>query len=313
MNRRNLPFNALRAFETAARTLSFSKAADELCVTHSAVSHQIKKLEETLGSALFLRSNRGVRLTEAGETLLPVLVDAFDRMADTLEGLVQKPEPRALRVTTTPTFASKWLVSHLWNWRARHGETEIHLLPSLRYFDFSAREADIGIRCGLPPWLGLKAEFLLPIHMTPLCSPAFLAAAPPLRRPRDLLRCTLIHADTGRHDLSEEWRTWFTAAGVADFGALPGPSFHDPSLALQAALDGQGLAIGYLELAATDLAAGRLVQPIDFAVRHSFSYFLVYAASRAQDPKIAAFRDWIRDEIGAGKDLSALAPQSRRA
>ncbi len=297
MERRNLHFNALRAFESAARTSSFSKAAAELCVTHSAVSHQIRGLEERLGVALFHRSNRGVNLTEAGETLLPVLVEAFDRIADTLEGLVEKPAAGALRMTTTPTFAAKWLVSRLGGWRARHGDIEIHLLPTLRYVDFAKREADIGVRCGLPPWRGLTAEFLLPIHMIPVCSPRYLQGCPRLARPRDLLACNLIHADTGSHDLGEEWRTWLAAAGIGELADLTGPSFHDPSLAMQAAIDGQGIAIGYRELVKADLAAGRLVQPFEQAVRHRFSYFLVSTPGHARDPKVAAFRDWIQGEI----------------
>ena len=312
MERRNLHFNALRAFESAARTSSFSKAAAELCVTHSAVSHQIRGLEERLGVELFVRSNRGVNLTEAGETLLPVLVEAFDRIANTLEGLVEKPGTGALRMTTTPTFAAKWLVSRLGGWRARNNGIEIHLLPTLRYVEFAKREADIGVRCGLPPWLGLKAEFLLPIHMIAVCSPRYLQNCPALARPRDLLACKLIHADTGSHDLGEEWRTWLTAAGVGDLEGLAGPSFHDPSLAMQAAIDGQGVAIGYSELVKADLAAGRLLQPFERAVRHRFSYFLVYPPGRARDPRIAAFRDWIQGEV-AEADRSDPAVERSRA
>lgn len=303
MERRKLHFNALRAFESAARTSSFSKAAEELCVTHSAVSHQIKGLEERLGLDLFARSNRGVSLTEAGETLLPVLVEAFDRIADTLEGLVEKTHAGSLSMTTTPTFASKWLVSRLGGWRARNAGIDIHLRPTLRYVDFAQREADIGIRCGLPPWLGLTADFLLPIHMTPVCSPGYLRSCPPLREPEDALACKLIHADTGSHDLGEEWRTWLTTLGVGGFEGLAGPSFHDPSLAMQAAIDGQGIAIGYLELARADIAAGRLVQPFEEAVRHRFSYFLVYPPNRAEEPKIKAFRAWIESEV---KDANKL-------
>ena len=296
MERRSLPLNSLRAFESAARRQSFSKAADELCVTHSAVSHQIKQLEEHLGAPLFLRSNRGVRLTGAGETLLPVVGESFDRVAAALDGLIRPAEGAALKVTTTPSFAAKWLVPRLSRWRALEGHIAIQLVPTLRMVEFAQDDADIGVRCGIPPWPGLQADFLLPITMTPLCSPALLEDGAALREPRDVLNHGLIHADVAGHVLGEEWRTWLLAAGVRDFGELAGLSFHDPGLALQAAIDGLGIAIGYLELAEADLAAGRLVRPFDLAVRHGLSYHLVYPAARRDEPDLAAFRRWMLSE-----------------
>ena len=296
MNRRTLPLTSLRAFESAARQRSFSKAAEELSVTHSAVSHQIKQLEEQLGTTLFVRSNRGVRLTGAGETLLPVVGESFDRVAAALDGLIRPSRSGALKVTATPSFAAKWLVPRLSRWRGFHGDLGIHLVPTLRMLEFARSEADVGIRCGLPPWPGLQAELLLPVTMTPVCSPALLAAGAALSRPRDVLDHGLIHADVTGHVLGEEWRTWLMAAGVRDFGDLAGLSFHDPGLAMQAAIDGLGIAIGYLELAGPDLAAGRLVRPFEVQVRHNFSYYLVYPAARQNEPGVSAFRHWIRRE-----------------
>lgn len=296
MDRRSLPLTSLRAFESAARLRSFSKAADELAVTHSAVSHQIKQLEAQLGTALFIRSNRGVRLTGAGETLLPVVGETFDRVAATLDGLIRPARGGALKVTATPSFAAKWLVPRLSRWRALHGDLGIHLVPTLRMLEFAKAEADIGIRCGIPPWPGLQADHLLPVTMTPVCSSALLAGGAALRQPRDVLRHGLIHADITGHALGEEWRTWLLAAGVCDFGDLAGLSFHDPGLAMQAAIDGLGVAIGYLELARDDLAAGRLVRPFELQVRHGFSYHLVYPAVRRSEPGVKAFRDWILRE-----------------
>ena len=175
MNRRNLHFNSLRAFEAAARQRSLSRAAQELCVTHSAVSHQIKRLEQSLGVTLFNRSNRGVRLTGVGEALLPVLTDAFDRIENTLEGFTAAKHGDSLRVTTTPTFASKWLIPRLHRWHSLKPHQPIHLLPTLEMLDLGKGAADISIRCGVPPWPGMATELLLPIHMTPVCSPALLA------------------------------------------------------------------------------------------------------------------------------------------
>jgi len=291
-----LPLTSLRAFESAARQRSFSKAAEELAVTHSAVSHQIKQLEVQLGTALFLRSNRGVKLTGAGETLLPVVGESLDRVAAALDGLIRPAQGGFLTVTATPSFAAKWLVPRLSRWRARNGDLGIHLVPTLRMLEFAKDEADIGVRCGLPPWPGLQAEFLLPVTMTPVCSPALLAEGAALRRPRDVLNHSLIHADVTGHVLGEEWRTWLEAAGAGEVGGLAGLSFHDPGPAMQAAIDGLGIAIGYLELAEADLAAGRLVRPFAQQVRHGFSYYLVYPAARRREPGIAAFRAWILKE-----------------
>ena len=296
MDRRRLHLNALRACEAAARHSSFSKAADELCVTHAAVSHQIKQLEESLGLKLFERTNRGVRLSEAGETLVPVLNDAFDRIANTIDGLLRKPRESALRITLTPHFASHWLVPRLRRLRAVQPDLEIGLLPSLRFADFTGGEADAGIRCGVPPWSGLQADFLLPVSMAPVCSPTLLHGAGALEKPSDLENFTLIHADVGERQVGEEWRLWFAAAGIPEAGVSQGLSFRDPALALQAAADGLGVAIGYAELTGPEIAAGRLIQPFDLLARHPFSYYFVQPTARKDDPRIAAFRRWILGE-----------------
>ncbi len=314
MRRGSLHFNSLRAFEAGARHLSFSRAADELCVTHSAVSHQIRLLEETLGCELFVRTNRGVALTAAGHTLLPVLAESFDRIAHTLDGLVTATGSDQLRVTTTPTLAAKWLIPRLGDWRHAHPDIAIHLHPALAYLDLAAEGADIAIRCGVPPWPGMVDEFFLPIHMTPLCSRSFLNTLGDVPKPGDLLQATLIHADITGHELGEEWATWLNAAGVVSPDALPGLSFHDPSLALQAAMDGLGIAMGYVELAAADIEAGRLVRPFPFAVPHHFSYYLVYDRARRTEPGISAFRDWILGQppCAAAQQLDMIPPAQPR-
>ena len=305
MRRRSLHFNSLRAFEAAARHLSFSRAADELAVTHSAVSHQIRQLEEMLGISLFTRTNRGVALTEAGHTLLPVLAESFDRITATLDGLVAAPDEDVLRVTTTPTLAAKWLIPRLGDWRNAHGDIAIHLHPALGFLDLAAGESDVAIRCGVPPWPGLVEEFMLPIHLAPVCSQSFLNRLGGAPSPGDLLQTTLIHADITGHELGEEWRLWLRAAGVDVPDNLPGLSFHDPSLALQAAIDGLGIAMGYVELAAADVEAGRLVRPFTFAAPHPFSYYLVYDGARRGETKIAAFRDWLMDQPPCGAAMVA--------
>ena len=299
VNRRDLHFNSLRAFEAAARHQSLSKAAEELCVTHSAVSHQIKRLEDSLDLSLFHRSNRGIQLTGAGETLLPVLVDAFDKIQTTLEGFSAKSRRSSLTITTTPAFASKWLIPRLHGWNDQKANPRIHLLPTLNMLELKSNKVDIAIRCGIPPWPGLKSDYLLSVHMTPICSPTFLSEHGPLAAPSDVFKYNLIHADIGSHPLGEEWRTWLRTAGVSTSENLEGLSFNDPWLATQAAVDGIGLAMGYVEFIQNDLLSGRLVRPFDIQVQNPLAYHLVYPKDRQNDPKIRAFRDWIKEEAGA--------------
>ena len=303
MNRRDLQLNALRAFEAAGRHLSFTRAADELHVTHAAISHHVKALEEALGTALFERRHRRVALTEAGQVLLPVLSESLDRVAETLDGL--GTGPRALTVTLTPSFASRWLIPRLGRFRARHPEIDVRLAPSLRFVDLAREACDMAVRCGDGDWPDLVVEPLLAIAMTPVCSPALAAGPVPLGTPADLVHHTLIHADVGEARIGAEWRMWLDGAGVTGVEPTGGLSLHDPAMALQAAVDGLGVAIGYTVLAAADLAAGRLVAPFA-TVDHEFAYYVVYPKTTATPPNIAAFRDWLVSE--AAGDAAGDAP-----
>ncbi len=296
MRRRDLHFNSLRSFEVAARHRSLSKAAAELGVTHSAVSHQIKLLEEQIGAELFTRSSQGVRLTPSGETLLSVLSESFDRITNTLSRLADTAGTASLRVTTTPTFATRWLVPRISAWRSLETGINLHLLPTLDFLDLDGGAADVAIRCGKPPWPGLTSELLRPINMTPVCSPSLLKEDD-LEDEHDVLNHELIHADIRGHALGEEWKMWLTAAGVSPAGDLQGLSFHDPSLALQAALDGLGIAMGYLDLIEPVVESGRLVCPFDLVVKHYFSYYFVYPTTRAHEDKIRTFKDWLISEL----------------
>jgi LysR family glycine cleavage system transcriptional activator len=297
LNRRAINFNALRAFEAAARHLSMTRAADELRVTHAAVSHQVRQLEERLGVPLFQRTRRGVKLTAAGIALLPVLEDSLDRIAEALEGIVTSGGSKTLTVTTTPSFALQWLVPRLALLR-RPNESgfEVHLRPTLRVLDVAHGEVDVTIRSGIPPWPGVKAELLMPVHMTPVCSPKLLANQEHPLAPADLLNFTLLHSDVGNIPIGNEWRTWLHAAGLSKRSSLPGISLQDPALAFQAAIAGAGFAIGYVELLQNEIASGALIRPFDLEVPHIFSYYLGYAQSRENDPGIAEFRQWILGE-----------------
>lgn len=292
MNRRDLRLNSLRAFESAARQMSLSKAAKELGVTHSAISHQIKQLEEQLGIDLFIRSGHGVELSESGKTLLPVLQDAFEQMLSALNQLHSRIDRDNLCITTTPTFASRWLVPKLSTWNRMETGIHLRLIPTLEYLNLENTEIEVGIRCGQPPWPGLHAELLRPIYMTPVCSPTLLKNRKP-QTVEDLFQFDLIHADIQGHQLGEEWRMWLKSAGVQEKSKLHGHSFHDPSIALQAAVDGQGIAMGYLDLVETDIQLGRLVCPFQLKVKHYFSYYLIYPQKSAGSQKLRQFKDWI--------------------
>lgn len=292
-----LHLNALRAFEAAARLLSFSRAAEELNVSHSTISHHIKGLEKTFGMDLFLRRNRRVTLTTAGETLFPVLENAFNEISLTVAMLKEKSEKEPLKVTVTPSFANKWLMPRMPCFRKEHPGIEVQLLPSLSLAEFRRVSMDVGVRTGWGKWPGLKSELLTPVHMTPLCSPGLLEGRDRPESPEDLDSFTLIHADvSSKAGIKSEWREWLMAAGARNVDYTRGPSFHDPGLALQAAIDGLGVTMGYVELAETDIAEGRLVRLFETDVRHPWSYYIVVPDDRDGDPQTAVFCEWLRSQ-----------------
>ncbi|MGI9235060.1 MAG: transcriptional regulator GcvA [Woeseiaceae bacterium] len=293
-----LQLNALRAFEAAARLSSFSEAARELHVSHSTISHHIKGLEKSIGVPLFLRQNRRVSLTSAGEALLPVLSTSFDTISATLQTLREGRETAALRLTVTPSFANKWLVPRLRRFQAANPGVEVRLQSSLSLADFGRDKIDLGVRAGSGEWPGLKAELLMPIHMTPLCSPGLLEGSNGIATPEDLRDFTLIHADVS-HDpgIESEWQEWLVSVGADGVDFSHGLSVHDPGLALQGAIDGLGIAMGYLELAAGDIAEGRLVRPLAAEVRHSWSYYTVIPIDNDADLQVSIFSDWLRAEV----------------
>jgi LysR family glycine cleavage system transcriptional activator len=288
MARRLPSLNALRAFEAAARHLSFSRAADELSVTHAAVSHQIKALEADLGVSLFRRITRGVRLTEAGQAYLPVLRDAFDAIAETTARLRADEESGLLTVATTPSFAARWLVPRLGGFYADHPEIDVRLYPSIELIDFARDDVDIAVRFGRGDWSGVRAEHLLCLDMFPVCSPALLDRPHPLRTPEDLRNHTLLH-----EDVREDWRRWLLAAGIEDIDFARGPMFHDTSLLLQAAVAGLGVAIAHSALVNDDLAAGRLVRPFETRLATDVGFYVVCPEGAVARPKVRAFRDWL--------------------
>jgi LysR family glycine cleavage system transcriptional activator len=285
--------NALRAFEAAARLASVSRAAAELHVTHSAVSHQIKSLESEIGVPLFRRVGRGVMATAVGEQLEAALSDAFARMARAVQQARLGDRAGLLTVSVEPSFAARWLVLRLGRFRAAHPEIDLRLSPTSAVADFAREDVDVAIRHGRGPWRGLQADHLMPARVFPVCSPAVLAAEPPLAIPADLGRHTLLHEDSGLY-----WSEWLGAAGAGEVDAARGPRFDSAHLTLAAAEAGQGVALADDALAAMELADGRLIRLFDVEIATDKAYWLVYPPAAADRPKVAAFRAWLLAEAG---------------
>lgn len=286
--RRLPPFGALRAFEAAARHLSFTRAAQELCVTQAAISHQVRQLEDWLGEPMFTRRGHSLTLTRKGASYLAALSQAFDRIAGAT-GRVREAEEGPLRITVLPSFASRWLLPRLPAFRASHPEVDLRVTSSLEIWEGGA-EFDAGIRSGLGRWAGLKADLLARESLSPVCSPALALGPPLLAEPADLASVPLLH-DQPRAG----WEQWCRHANVS-LDLSQGPVFNDSALVLQAAVEGQGVALGRLTLAADDLRKGRLVRLFDLVLPNDYSYWLVYPRAAAQRPGLVEFRRWLLEE-----------------
>ena len=291
MARRLPPLNAVRAFEAAARHLSFTKAAKELHVTQAAISHQVKALEAYLGLKLFRRLNRALVLTEEGQTYLPPVKRIFDHLYDATRRLTENEARGKLTVSVIPSLAARWLVPRLGRFREAQPDIDVRVAPSGHLVDFAREDVDVGIRYGRGRYPGLRVDRLMTEDILPVCSPALLEGSRPLKRPSDLRHHTLLH-DEGH----AEWRTWLRAAGVDDVDATRGTVFTDSGMLIQAAAAGQGVALARGALAADDLASGRLVRPFDFNLPAEFAYYIVCPEATADQPKVVAFREWLLQE-----------------
>lgn len=309
MIRRTLPpLRALQAFEAAARHLSFAKAAAELGVTPGAVSHQIKTLEDWLGTALFHRLTRALRLTEAGEAALPLMTEGFDRLASATAKMQLKKDDHLLTISVSPGFGSLWLVPRLDRFWRKHPDIEVRLDGTDRLVDVAAGEADVAIRYGMGGYSGVQSDRLFAMRATPVCSPSLLSQGPALRSPSDLKNHTLLHVEWKEAEGS--WRTWLLAAGATDVEPFNGPRFTKEEMAVRAALDGEGVALIGDRMAADHLASGRLVRPFDAELSTPlvFAYFLLLPKDRRDDPKIASFRNWLLDEAKSSQGADTPPP-----
>lgn len=291
--RRLPPLVAVRAFEAGARHLSFTRAADELCVTQTAISHQVRQLETWLGVRLFERAGHALRLTGAGRTYLAEVGEVLDRLAAVTE-TVRGRRDGPLRITVLPSFAACWLVPRLGRFRALHPDIELKLTSSPETSAFTEDRFDLGIRSGLGRWPGLKADLIAQEMLSPVCSPAIAAGLPSPCSPPDLLASHLLH-DTPK----DAWSRWFRHAGQPEAALAAGHAFDDHGHLLQAAAEGQGMALGKLFLAEHALREGRLVRPVDLILPNDYSYWLVYPRTVAGRLDVGRFRNWLLAEAKA--------------
>jgi len=257
MPRRLPPLNSLRAFEAAARHLSFTLAAVELNVTQAAVSHQIKALEDRLGMPLFKRLNRALLLTDAGQTLYPATNNALDILATAIDRLHRHDKTGELTITTMDSFAASWLVPRLARFQKIHTDIDIRIATSDSNVDFARENVDLAIRYGHGDWPGLYVEPLMREEMFPVCAPSLLQSGPPLKTPGDLKHHKLLH-----DDMRVDWRMWLMAAGEPEIDTTRGLSYQHSNLVLQSAEQGDGVALARSVLVSSSLAAGRLVKQI---------------------------------------------------
>jgi LysR family glycine cleavage system transcriptional activator len=304
------PLNALRAFLAAANHLSFAMAARELHVTPAAISHQIKGLEENLGLRLFRRLSRGLELTRAGQALLPKLREGFDRLGAALDDMRAIEAPGTLAVSAATSFATRWLAPRLHRFVAAHPELDVRINASTRLVDpkkddfapgdaiavSPVEDADIVVRFGTGEYPGFRVDQLLEVAVTPMCSPRLLDKAQPLRTPADLVHHVLIHDNVSNDDGRQLWDAWFEAAGMPQADTSHGLRFSHAMLALEAAADGIGVALGMPVLAQSDLASGRLVAPFGLSLPLRFGYHIVSGEDTADRGDVAAFRNWLLAE-----------------
>ena len=307
------PLTALRAFEAAARLLSFTRAARELHVTPAAVSHQIRGLEKYLGVTLFRRTTRKLVLTEQGQVAAEQFREGFERLARGVNLLRADAGRASLVVSTTTAFATRWLVPRLGRYVRSHPDVDLRLRAGTQPVDFDHDEVDVAIRIGRGGFAGALAIPLFGESVAPLASPGFLRQHG-IRRAGDLARAPLLHDESMRRvGRPPGWAEWLRAAGVRGVDAGPGMHFDDGHLVLQAAAAGRGVALGRLAYALDDLDSKRLRMPFGPVLQMELQYYLLLPETRVNEPAIAGFRAWLGQEaLSFAPKLREVAGEKRR-
>lgn len=303
------PLGALKAFEAAARHESFTRAAEELCVTQGAVSHQVKALETELAIKLFNRERQRLIITEAGRDYHAVIRDALDRIAEGTERLLQRQSAGVLTVSTSPDFAAKWLVHRLGHFAEAHSGIDLRISATLHHVDFVREDVDLAVRHGDGNWPGLDAVRLSSERLFAVCSPKLLSGRRRINGAANILKFPLIHLDS-----RSDWSNWLRGAGMDDADVTHGPVLNRASMVIDAAINGQGIALARTTLAAWDLINGRLVLPLPHSLPLSKTYWIVCPKTTALLPKIATFRDWLLSEASSDlRRLKSLTGSSKAA
>jgi LysR family glycine cleavage system transcriptional activator len=293
---RRLPsLNALRAFWAAARHRSFAAAADELHVTASAVSLQIRQLEEELEFKLFERTPKGLVLTPQGARLLPGINQAFEHLKGTIAAIDDGAGSGSLSISVAPSFATKWLLPRLGGFLERNPDIQVDVKANIELTDFTKDEVDLAIRYGGGNYPGLSVELLLEDRMFPVCSPELLMRYGQRNPARVFAEAPLLHdISVDRDPADPSWKMWLKASGLEEIDWRKGSRFNQTALALDAALAGLGIALAPAALVSTDLAAGRLVRLANEEWKGGFAYYLVHPADKAELPSLQRFKSWLR-------------------
>ena len=304
--------STLRSFEAVARLLSFTRAAEELCITQGAVSQHIKALEERLGCKLFFRLPGQIKLTDDGKKFAEVVTRALQKLEGAAEMLAMSDKSKiSVRLRTSSSFALRWLIPRLGRLHARHPQIKLHLLGDDRCFDPACRDFDLAIELTRAPPPGLHAEFLMDDYLTPVCSAEYLSKHPFLRTPAALARCTLLHDERAPRSATEdtEWRYWLRLAGAPLVDSGQGQFFTSTNMAMEAALAHQGVALGRLSLLEGPLATRTLAAPLSQRIKSPGRHLLLSRHDVADRPGVKDLATWLHDE---GRDASQayLRPSS---
>jgi LysR family glycine cleavage system transcriptional activator len=297
------PLTALRAFEAAGRHLSITRAADELCVTAAAVSHQVKTLEDYVEVRLFRRTGNSLFLTDAGQAFLPGLRAGFAELERAMNALREHDLRGPFVLSVAPVFATKWLIPRLEGFHAAHPEIDVRIAATLELADFERDGIDAAIRVGRGRYPGLVAHRLFGESVVPMCSPALLKGEHPLGVPEDLRHHVLLHFDwPAREQVTPDWGTWLRSTRVKGIDAARGPRFTQPDYAMQAAVEGAGVVLGWRSLAQADLDSGRLTIPFDLPLPMDVAFYFVYPEASAERRKLAHFREWLLGQTVASNE-----------
>ena len=291
------PLNSLVAFEASARHLSFTRAAEELLVSREAVSRQIRILENHLGVRLFERLYRALALTEAGEEFYAAVQQSLEGISRSAGTLQRTGQSARVTITATIAIASYWLTPRLPRFRAEHPDAEIRVVVSDVPVDMVAEGIDVGLRYGDGRWPGTEVVHLFDVKSFPVCAPAYAADDRPIRAPADLLEHTLLNLDGAPHAL-EDWTWWLEASGVPPPSSLHILGFNSYANVIQAALDGQGVALGFSGIVDGFLSGGTLVRPMEAALVTGWGVYLVVPANTTLSPNAKDFFDWVLAEAG---------------